>query len=92
MRRAGSFDRIVSSIIYIREGLPGRVERFVVNHEIYHLKDRYRRWGWFGREIRANIFCSLKDPVGLIATVWNSLNFERLGAYARTIRRVVFKM
>ena len=40
-------------VAYIREDLPARVKKFVIAHELYHLKDKARWWVW--REIKGII-------------------------------------
>lgn len=72
---------------YVREDLPPRVKRFTVAHELYHLRDR-RRWGGaFGRELRANLVPALRDPLGLLACMWANCNRERIAFYWDRIRR-----
>ncbi len=64
----------------IRNDLSPRVQSFVKAHELYHLQDD-KPGGWFRRELRANLYPGLKDPIGLISTIRASLNKERLGLY-----------
>lgn len=52
--------------IYIREGLPDRVEQAVFRHEVYHLKDKHRWLGKYRMEIRAHGNTILHDPVGFL--------------------------
>ena len=73
----GYFDGVT---IKIRKDLPPRVIRFVRMHELYHCADKAND-GWVKREIRANIFPGLRDPLGLIQTIVLSLNGERLHYY-----------
>ena len=81
MEEAQSFGHVVGEDIYLRADLPKRVERFVIQHEIYHLNDRRTWLGWIGRETRANIMCGAKNPFGLIATIRASLTKPRLNTY-----------
>lgn len=53
----------------VRGDLPHRVKRFVVEHELYHLKDRRQWWGGFGKELRANLIPGCRNPLGLLAFV-----------------------
>lgn len=91
MKRNGSFGYLYKGDIYIRAGLPKRVEKFVINHEIYHIVDRWQWWGWVGRELRANFICGIKDPLGLTLTIIYSINKERLKAYWYSLKNVNFK-
>jgi len=91
MEEIQSFGHIVGKSIYIKAGLPEKVERFVIQHEIYHLNDKRTWLGWLGKELRANVVCGVRDPAGLTATVRASLNRPRLNAYWRTLRHVGIK-
>lgn len=53
--------------VYISEDLGKRNKRFTIQHELYHLRDRQRWLGYFGMELRANVVCGIKDPLGLTA-------------------------
>jgi len=70
----------------VRYDLSPRVKQFVLQHELYHLKDKSTWGGWLGREIRANFYPALKDPVGFAATVGASLTAERLKFYWQRIK------
>ena len=59
--------------VYISEDLGKRNKRFTVQHELYHLGDARRWLGYFGMELRANVVCGLKDPVGLAAALIQGL-------------------
>lgn len=74
--------------IFVRNELSKRVQAFVISHEGYHLADSHEWLGWFGAEIRANIYCGLRDPIGLIATATAKPRIRRLGLYAQLIRRL----
>lgn len=66
----------------VRNDLPPRVRRFVRSHELYHLKDKVNWGGWIGSEIRANVIPGLKDPIGLIATIWATItDIDRVKYY-----------
>lgn len=65
----------------VRDDLPSTVKNFVKEHELYHLRDPHTWGGWIGSEIRANIIPGMKDPIGLAATIFYSLNPERLRFY-----------
>jgi hypothetical protein len=74
--------------VYVRDDLPPRVRRFVENHEIYHVTDKYTWGGWVGRELRANLVPGLRDPVGLLLTIWATISSkERLLFYLDRVRR-----
>jgi hypothetical protein len=65
----------------VREDLSPRVKRFVKAHELYHLQDT-KGGGWLRQEIRANFYPALKDPIGLLSTVFATLaSKERRGLY-----------
>jgi hypothetical protein len=71
----------------IREDLSPRIKRFVTAHEVYHCIDKARWGGWVGREIRANIIPGLKDPVGLMTTIWATVsNIDRIKLYLKRIK------
>lgn len=86
-----SFGHIVDGQVYIRDDLSNKVRRFVIAHEIYHLKDDKKWLGWVGRELRANIVCGIHDPAGFMSTIFASLNMRRISAYVRSIKNVNFK-
>jgi hypothetical protein len=75
------FGRVLSAdqLASVREDLPGRMKDFVVFHELYHLKDRSRWWVW--REIKANAYGALHEPVGFLVCVLLSLQPYRLKYY-----------
>ncbi len=83
MERASSFGCAYRSIIFIRSDLPDRVRSFVISHEAYHIRDEAHWLGWLGGELRANMACGLRDPIGLLLTIKASLNRTRLKAYWR---------
>jgi hypothetical protein len=73
--------------VAVREDLSPRVKRFVKSHELYHCIDKAEWGGWIGREIRANIIPGLKDPIGLMATVWASISdIDRIKFYLKRIQ------
>lgn len=72
--------------VFIRKGLPKRVEQFVIAHEKYHLNDTHDWLGWIGAESRANVHCGLRDPVGLISTIFISIKSGRLSTYWHMLR------
>ena len=69
--------------IYIREGLPNRVEQAVFRHEVYHLEDKHRWLGKYGMEIRAHAHTIIHDPVGFLLVLFHSLNFKYLKTFWR---------
>lgn len=76
------------STAVVREDLSPRVKKFVEAHELYHCRDKFVWWGWIGREMRANIIPGLKDPIGLLATVFSTLfSLDRLIFYFNRFRK-----
>jgi hypothetical protein len=69
--------------IYIRQGLPRLVERGLLRHEIYHVEDSHNWLGKYGRELRANVYTILHDPIGFLADLIYSLNYHRFKTYWR---------
>lgn len=75
------------SNVVIREDLSPRVKKFVRAHEVYHCIDEASWGGWIGREIRANIVPGLKDPVGLVETIWATISdIDRIKLYLKRIK------
>ncbi len=71
----------------VREDLPPLVRRFVRAHELYRLRDKSQLGGWVGSEIRANLIPGLKDPIGLAATIWETItDADRIKFYVKRIR------
>lgn len=79
------FGYALKDTIFVSKVLSKRVEAFVVCHEKYHLTDKSKWLGWFGAELRANVCCGVKDPLGLTATVLASLSIKRLKLYLKLI-------
>ena len=65
--------------IYIRKDLPTSVQKFVEDHELYHLTDDAKFWLW--REIKANLAGALKHPWGFVVCSVMSLAPYRLKLY-----------
>lgn len=76
-----AFGSASGEVAEVREDLSPKVRKFVKSHELYHLTDKAKWGGWLGREIRANVVCGAKDPVGLLATTKASLARDRLKYY-----------
>lgn len=57
----------------VSQDLSPRVKRFVKAHEVYHLYDPHNWGGEFGQELRANFFPALRDPVGFLATAYETI-------------------
>ena len=70
---------------FVNENLPKRVRDFVQKHEDYHIYDHAEypnaSNSFLRREIPANFFPAIKDPIGLLSTVKHSLTPERLNFY-----------
>lgn len=67
--------------VYISEALVGRTKMFIIQHELYHIYDKYNWGGYFGKEIRANIICGIKNPIGLCSAIGHTLKNRRLKDY-----------
>jgi hypothetical protein len=74
-------------LVYVRDDLPGCVKRFVIGHELYHLKDKAQWWIW--REVKATIHAAMRHPIGFIACVLMSLAPYRFWYYLQRIRGTV---
>ncbi len=71
----------------VRNDLSPRIRSFVIQHELYHLTDRWRWWGKFGEEIRANLVPGIANPIDLIATVFATLcSRKRIALYIDRLR------
>lgn len=74
--------------ILLRENLPHYIQRFVLAHEIYHIKDKYSWGGTFGCEFRANVIPGMTDPVGLVVCICATLfSKERIVFYIERIKQ-----
>ena len=73
--------------VYVREDVPGCVKRFVISHELYHLKDKAQWWVW--REVKATAHAAIRHPRGFVACVLLSLAPYRLRYYVQRIRGTV---
>jgi len=66
----------------VREDLHPLIQKFVVQHELYHLRDDKKWLGVLGRELRANVVPALRNPIGFFATVFATLmSKERMRFY-----------
>jgi len=76
-----------TKIIYIRDDLPKIAKKFVLAHELYHIKDyenlksKNKEYKVVLGELKANFFPFLKDPIGGIFTLFLSLNPSRIKFY-----------
>jgi hypothetical protein len=70
--------------VYVGKDLPESVKRFVISHELYHLRDKAQWWIW--REVKATIHAAMKHPIGFVACVSMSLAPYRLWYYWQRIR------
>lgn len=72
---------------YIRKDLPKIVQKFLIEHELYHLKDFERhtklnkKYNWFMGETRANLYALSKHPIGFLYTAILSLTPARIKLY-----------
>jgi len=46
----------------VRKDIPARARRWIVKHELYHLRDKKKRW----REFRAYSITAFRDPIGFL--------------------------
>jgi len=76
---------IEKQIAFVREDLPESVKYFVLQHELYHLKDKAKWWIW--REIRANAYGAYKCPFGFIYCCIMSLSWSRLKFYVKRFKQ-----
>jgi hypothetical protein len=58
-------------IIRIKKSLHPRAKKYVLAHEIYHAKDKARWGGRLGAEIRATIYCGIRDSGGMLMTAFS---------------------
>jgi hypothetical protein len=70
--------------VYVRKDLPECVKRFVISHELYHLRDKAQWWIWM--EVKATIHAAMRHPTGFVACVSMSLAPNRLRYYWQRIR------
>jgi hypothetical protein len=75
---------------FVRSDLPERVKRFVQAHEDYHVYD-FKKYpnasnSFLRRELPANLFPAIKDPIGFASTVKHSLTPERLSFYKNRLK------
>ena len=71
----------------VRQDLSPHVKKFVRAHELYHCYDQATWGGWVGREIRANVVPGLKDPVGLLSTIWATISdLDRIKFYLKRVK------
>jgi len=68
-----------AQIATVRDDLPTIVKKFVLEHELYHLRDSAKWWVW--REIKANLYGAWKHPFGFIYCCLLSLSWDRLRFY-----------
>jgi hypothetical protein len=83
----------VPPIIKIRKDLPKVVQKFVLSHEKYHIKDWQRlagqnkRYYWILGEIKANVYGAIKHPFGFLLCVIMSLQPYRIKFYLRKFKK-----
>jgi hypothetical protein len=70
--------------VYVRKDLPECVKRFVISHELYHLRDKAQWWIWM--EVKATIHAAMRHPIGFVACASMSLAPYRLRYYWQRIR------
>lgn len=73
--------------IRIRKDLPQSVQKFLLAHETYHIKDwqrlaeKNKEYYWIWGEIKANSYGALKHPFGFLLCVIMSLQPYRIKLY-----------
>jgi hypothetical protein len=72
--------------VFVRYGLTMRVQSFVIEHEKYHIHDNKHWLGWLGQELRANLACGVRDPLGLLLTIFASISVPRLKTYVALLK------
>lgn len=75
------FGYAIQGKAFIRDNLPKSAEKFVIHHELYHLKDKRHWLGWIGSEMRANVAAGYREPLGFLTTIKLSLNKRRMAKY-----------
>ncbi|UZE94289.1 MAG: hypothetical protein IB618_01825 [Candidatus Pacearchaeota archaeon] len=63
-------------IIKINKSRSPSVKRYVLAHEIYHVKDKGKWGGTLGAETRATFYCGLRDPIGMFKTAFTGNIFK----------------
>ncbi len=81
MTEAGFSGFTFEGQVYLDEDLKGLNKRFTVQHELYHLRDKQHWLGYFGKELRANVICGLKDPLGISAALYGGFRKGYLKRY-----------
>ena len=80
-------------IIRVRKDLPKVVQKFVLEHEKYHLKDwqklseKDKEYNWIWGEIKAGFYGAIKHPFGFFVCVLMSLSPARLKFYLQRVRK-----
>ena len=69
--------------MFVQEGLPKKVNEFVIEHEQYHITDMIAKW-WVWREIKANCYAGIRHPVGFFHTLYLTLSsWDRIKLYIK---------
>lgn len=73
--------------VFVKSDLFKIVKNFVLAHELYHIQDEKEWLGVFGKELRANLIPGMKNPIGLLVTIWKTITSkERLSLYLDRIK------
>jgi len=76
---------------FVRNDLPPRVKKFVQSHEDYHVYDFNKNPNasnsFIRRELPANFYPAIKDPIGFLSTVKESLTPDRLSFYKNRLSK-----
>jgi len=56
-----------SMTVWVNRDLPDAAAMFVLDHELYHIRDTAKNWIW--REIKANVYSGFLHPVGFCQVV-----------------------
>ena len=71
--------------VYVSRDLPEPVKKFVLRHELFHLRDLPGHWMW--REIKANMAGAMRHPLGFYWCVMLSLQPYRMRYYLHRIKK-----
>ena len=82
----------IPPLIRVRNDLPMSVQKFVLAHEKYHIKDWQRltkdnkKYFWIWGEIKANLYGFFKHPFGALLCGLMSLSPYRLKFFFQRVR------
>lgn len=72
-------------VAYIRKDLPKIVQKYILEHELFHLRDfekvKKGKYNPIIGEIKANLYGFIKQPLGAIVCLFMSLHPARIKFY-----------